>query len=308
MGKKPVLGLVGLCVGLTLSGCKDCGWPGWWGSDSTRKDNSQSAVRSDKQSTGGTQVSTYNGRQPLPADGSVAARGGDPSRLQRPFEQNPSSYAPQAPPGTATESAEKVSASIPDTVPTRQQPVAPQTEVTEQVMPASRTVPDRQPAEQPEIIPPPPPPVTSTSTEGAMGATVATPVESRKTDLGVGVKEAAPPVVAPNLSTEAKPIVVPKKEEQIYSNESALSVPAPSGPAPSIPAPMPTGPAGKTEPMPPPAAAPVPAMTQEPATPAVIPDKTGAPPPPPMPPPIPEPNGPEVAAPPAPPVPPAPGQ
>src|SRR5688500_3195688 len=36
MGRKPVLGLVGLCVGLALTGCKDCGC-GW--RRSSRKDD-----------------------------------------------------------------------------------------------------------------------------------------------------------------------------------------------------------------------------------------------------------------------------
>jgi predicted nucleic acid-binding Zn-ribbon protein len=42
MGKKPVLGLVGLCVSLVLSGCKDCGCGGWLFS---RKEPAQPVAR-----------------------------------------------------------------------------------------------------------------------------------------------------------------------------------------------------------------------------------------------------------------------
>src|SRR4051794_28727355 len=79
MGKKPVLGLAGLCVGLALSsGCKDC--TGWW---SSRKETGPAQARL-KRSTvkdDGKEVSTWQ-RPRSVSDTGVATRGGDPSRVK----------------------------------------------------------------------------------------------------------------------------------------------------------------------------------------------------------------------------------
>src|SRR5437870_13298768 len=77
MGKKPVLGLVGLCVGLALSGCKNCGCG--WASKNSRSDGDPPVahVRKDGKTT---------------TERSVAAKRGTPAQKKNPYDYPADSY------------------------------------------------------------------------------------------------------------------------------------------------------------------------------------------------------------------------
>jgi len=78
MGKKPVLGLVGLCVGLALSGCKTCGCG--WGTKSGRSDRDPAVTQVRKDG------------QKATTDRTVAAKKGAPAQKKNPYDYPPDSY------------------------------------------------------------------------------------------------------------------------------------------------------------------------------------------------------------------------
>jgi hypothetical protein len=153
MGKKPVLGLVGLFVGLTLSGCKDCGC-GWWNKD---KEPTPPTARMRKPKPD-AQVEEATWREDTtPPEESIATRGGDPRRMKNQF-QNPDTYnfVPQRGMNEESESTAPADTGAPMTktsVPAqermsyREQPGP----VIEKRNPAALT------SEQSEVVPPPPP-------------------------------------------------------------------------------------------------------------------------------------------------------
>jgi hypothetical protein len=97
MGKKPLLGLVGLCLGLTLTGCKDSNSGGWgWGS---RKEKGPAVARVEKPSTG-TPIS----RKRTVQDQTVSAPKSGAAREKSPYEYPAHSHDVPAP---SRESAEK---------------------------------------------------------------------------------------------------------------------------------------------------------------------------------------------------------
>jgi hypothetical protein len=99
MGKKPVLGLVGLFVGLTLSGCKDCPC---WGNKDKEAAPPTARMRKPKPDTD-TQESAMR-EETAPPEDSIATRGANPRRMRAPY-QNPDTYN-YAPPRGVNEAAE----------------------------------------------------------------------------------------------------------------------------------------------------------------------------------------------------------
>src|SRR5438094_798495 len=102
MGKKPVLGLVGLCVGLALSGCKNCGCG--WASKNSRSDGDPPVahVRKDGKTT---------------TERSVAAKRGTPAQKKNPYDYPADSYSVKPPADEAAgeeaaEHAEKTSTRV----------------------------------------------------------------------------------------------------------------------------------------------------------------------------------------------------
>src|SRR4051794_22761831 len=85
MGKKPVVGLVGLCwFGLALSGCKDC---------DCGKDTRQAVRPTQRRAWDGDASSVANRpRSVQDNSASIAGRGGDPGRMVNSYDQNPKQY------------------------------------------------------------------------------------------------------------------------------------------------------------------------------------------------------------------------
>lgn len=150
MGKKPVVGLVGLCwFGLALSGCKDC---------DCGKDTRQ-AVRPTPRRAGDDGASSIANRPRSVPDNSpsIAGRGGDPGRSVNPYAFDASRYdvtTPETPPAGWQE---------PAGMPVNRSPMTSPAVRGGEDMPAMRT------SQPPPDMPADVPPARQTSVPASMG-------------------------------------------------------------------------------------------------------------------------------------------
>ncbi len=270
MGKKPVLGLIGLCVGLTLSGCKDCGC-GWW----SHKDAAPPVVNRVSKPSTEVRTVTQDGRVRTIPDRSTTVMGEGAGRMKSPYDHPANEYSAPAPvAGNPVDPTRTVGAPAPkfeEGIPTDAAGV-----------PISADTGTPIPVVKEKIqMPPPPPPMSY----GALptNSFSAMPVEAQKVDPIAPVKEVAPMRTPATMERSAIEVAPAFKETQM----SAPSMPMMGGksiePAAILvapPAALPT-----PAPLPPPlpvmeAPAPKPAVNPIPSP---IPELSGAPMPPPAP-------------------------
>lgn len=235
MGKKPVLGLVGLFVGLTLSGCKDCSC-GWLGGGS-RKDPDPPIATAQKKPAA-REASVWNQRERTLQDRTVAGKGGDPSRLKSSHEEpvTPRDLTGQV--GGANEAAEMAAEE-------QTPPVSPgviRTRLTEPRPPAVDTrMPDEMPAGGAEI-----PPAPLSMGKLPMAPKVATPVKTPTVDPTTALSE---PTLPKRFDrTDRKPVTLPKTEEGMINIPAAPEMPPPVEPPATFEATPKAAPAPLNEP------------------------------------------------------------
>jgi hypothetical protein len=236
MGKKPVLGLVGLCLGLTLTGCKDCNCGG------TSRKEVETPVARVKRTTSPTTAQADGRRLPAGTETNSVWNKGGASAMKPAHDYDPNQYSPPTKRTGMSEQADTMAGtpvSTPDHGVLREP-----AEGSEPTHTFPKEAVGGHPAKdaaiegsgQPTVIPPQPPMTSGKirTTDGlatetklpALPETPAMPPMNRKPDLGT------PPAVIDHGSGPAPVLVTPP------SNVEEVPVPgSPPVPTPEVPTP-----------------------------------------------------------------------